>query len=156
MAQTKMQVGFIESLTASIAELNYLDTNLESGYNYAYTVSSRNLYNVVEDEVVESLAKSVITFYPKLSYRYYSLKAKWFGVKTLKYWDRNAPVPFQSKKFYSWNDARNIVLNSYFKFNPIIGEIAKKFFQSNILTYYSKNMQILSFKFLKQKSNYKL
>ena len=94
-------------------------------------VSSRNLYNVVEDEVVESLAKSVITFYPRLSYRYYSLKAKWFGVKTLKYWDRNAPLPFQSKKFYSWNDARNIVLNSYFKFNPIIGEIAKKFFDNS-------------------------
>ena len=46
-------------------------------------VSSRNLYNVVEDEVVESLAKSVITFYPRLSHRYYSLKAKWFGVKYL-------------------------------------------------------------------------
>ena len=73
-------------------------------------VSGRNLSNVVEDEVVDSLAKSVINYYPKLSYRYYSLKAEWFGVKRLKYWDRNAPLPFQTNKLYSWNDAKEIVL----------------------------------------------
>ena len=93
-------------------------------------VSSRNLSNVVEDEVVESLAKAVINYYPKLSHRYYKLKCKWFGVKKLKYWDRNAPLPFQTKKNYSWSEAKKIVLNSYFEFNPIIGSIAKKFFDN--------------------------
>ena len=50
------------------------------------------------------------------------MKAKWFGVKKLKYWDRNAPLPFQSKKEYSWIMAKNLVLDSYFQFNPMIGE----------------------------------
>ncbi len=94
-------------------------------------VSSRNLSNVVEDEVVESLASSVIGSYPNLSHRYYKLKSKWFGQKKLKYWDRNAPLPFQIKKNYSWKEAKEIVLSSYCEFNPIIGNVAKKFFDND-------------------------
>jgi len=94
-------------------------------------VSARNLSNVVEDEVVEALVKTVTVSYSKLSHRYYRLKAEWFGVKTLKYWDRNAPLPFQSKNIYSWEKARNVVCNSYFDFNPEIGEIVKKFFDKS-------------------------
>ena len=52
-------------------------------------VSARNLSNVVEDSVVDSLVNSVIEYYPKLSHRYYALKAKWFKKKSLMYWDRN-------------------------------------------------------------------
>ena len=61
-------------------------------------VSARNLSNVVEDTVVDSLVSSVIEYYPKLSHRYYALKAKWFKKKHLMYWDRNAPLPFQNSK----------------------------------------------------------
>ena len=52
-----------------------------------------NLANVVEDEVVDALAASVKAAYPRLAHRYYKLKAKWFGVDTMPYWDRNAPLP---------------------------------------------------------------
>ena len=94
-------------------------------------VSSRNLANVVQDEVVDSLANSVIEFYPKISHRYYSLKAEWFGKKYLNYWDRNAPLPFQSLKRYSWLEAKEIVLNAYSDFDQEIGKIAKKFFDNS-------------------------
>ncbi len=94
-------------------------------------VSARNLSNVVEDEVVEALVKTVTSSYSKLSHRYYKLKADWFGAKTLKYWDRNAPLPFQSKNIYSWEKAKKVVCNSYFDFNPEIGEIVKKFFDKS-------------------------
>ena len=47
-------------------------------------VSARNLSNVVEDEVVEALSKTVKSSYKKLSHRYYKLKANWFGKKSLK------------------------------------------------------------------------
>jgi len=60
---------------------------------YARPQSFRNLANVVEDEVVDALAASVKAAYPKLSHRYYKLKARWFGVETMPYWDRNAPLP---------------------------------------------------------------
>ncbi|PPR45642.1 MAG: Oligoendopeptidase F, plasmid [Alphaproteobacteria bacterium MarineAlpha5_Bin8] len=94
-------------------------------------VSSRNLSNVVEDEVVDSLVSSVISSYPRLSHRYYSLKAKWFGKKQLMYWDRNAPLPFQNNREYLWKDAKEIILNAYFEFNSNIGEIVKKFFDES-------------------------
>ncbi len=60
---------------------------------YARPQSFRNLANVVEDEVVDALAASVKAAYPRLAHRYYKLKAKWFGVDTMPYWDRNAPLP---------------------------------------------------------------
>ena len=94
-------------------------------------VSARNLSNVVEDDVVEALSKTVSSSYKKLSHRYYSIKAKWFNVKKLKYWDRNAPLPFQTKKEYSWIDARDIVTKAYYDFNPRIGEIVDLFFNKS-------------------------
>lgn len=94
-------------------------------------VTSRNLSNVVEDEVVDALSDSVTSSYASLSHRYYKIKAKWFGSKKLKYWDRNAPLPFQSKNNFSWDQARDIVIGSYYDFNPIVGKIVKKFFDES-------------------------
>ncbi|MDC0226590.1 M3 family oligoendopeptidase, partial [Alphaproteobacteria bacterium] len=94
-------------------------------------VSARNLSNVVEDKVVEALANTVKSSYVKISHRYYKLKAKWFNKKNLKYWDRNAPLPFQSKKTYSWDLAKKIVTDAYYDFNPSIGNIVKKFFEES-------------------------
>ena len=91
-------------------------------------VSARNLSNVVEDSVVDSLVNSVVESYPKLSHRYYALKSKWFKKKQLMYWDRNAPLPFQSSKVFTWSEARNTVIDAYSEFNSDIGEIVKKFF----------------------------
>lgn len=91
-------------------------------------ISARNLSNVVEDSVVDSLVGSVIDCYPKLSHRYYALKAKWFKKKYLMYWDRNAPLPFQNSKTFSWKEAQNTVIDAYSEFNSNIGNIVKKFF----------------------------
>ena len=98
---------------------------------YPNPIRSRNLSNVVEDEVVEALSHAVTSAYSNLSHRYYAMKAKWFGVKSLKYWDRNAPLPFQSNKQFTWNKAKKIVNNSYSSFNPHIGKIVKKFFDES-------------------------
>ena len=94
-------------------------------------VSARNLSNVVEDKVVDALSNTVSDSYKKLSHRYYAIKAKWFGIKKLKYWDRNAPLPFQSKKQYTWDSAREIVTKAYTDFNPSIGKIVEIFFEKS-------------------------
>ena len=94
-------------------------------------VSARNLSNVVEDKVVDALSNTVSDSYKKLSHRYYAIKAKWFGLKKLKYWDRNAPLPFQSKKQYTWDSARKIVTKAYTDFNPSIGKIVEIFFEKS-------------------------
>src|SRR6185437_1553127 len=42
---------------------------------------ARHLSNRVEPQVVEALVSAVRAAYPRLSHRYYALKAKWFGKK---------------------------------------------------------------------------
>ena len=97
--------------------------------NFKEPISSRNLSNVVEDRVIDALTFSVKKYYPKISHRYYSLKARWFNKKQIIYWDRNAPLPFQQNKKYSWNDAKSIVLKAYKSFSPEMHAIAEKFFE---------------------------
>jgi oligoendopeptidase F len=73
---------------------------------YPRPQSFRNLANVVEDEVVDALAGAVKAAYPRLSHRYYKLKAKWFGVDRMPYWDRNAPLPEHDDRTIPWSEAR--------------------------------------------------
>ncbi|OAF18926.1 M3 family oligoendopeptidase [Bradyrhizobium neotropicale] len=89
---------------------------------------SRHLNNRVEREVVDALVASVRAAYPKLSHRYYALKARWFRKKRLAYWDRNAPLPFAATDTIGWPDARNMVLTAYRGFSPDMAEIAERFF----------------------------
>ena len=90
---------------------------------------ARHLANRVEPEVVEALVSAVRAAYPQLSHRYYALKAKWFGRKTLAHWDRNAPLPKVAQRTISWVDARNTVLTAYGAFSPKMAEVADRFFE---------------------------
>lgn len=89
---------------------------------------SRHLNNRVEREVVDALVASVRAAYPKLSHRYYQLKAKWFGKKKLPHWDRNAPLPFAPTGSIPWSEAQDMVLTAYGAFSPEMAGIAKRFF----------------------------
>ncbi|AUC94900.1 M3 family oligoendopeptidase [Bradyrhizobium sp. SK17] len=89
---------------------------------------SRHLNNRVEREVVDALVASVRAAYPKLSHRYYALKAGWFKKKKLPHWDRNAPLPFAATGTIDWPEARNMVLSAYRGFSPRMAEIAERFF----------------------------
>jgi oligoendopeptidase F len=89
---------------------------------------SRHLANRVEPEVVEALVEAVREAYPRLSHRYYALKARWFGKDQLEYWDRNAPLPRVKQPTYRWDEARETVLSAYAGFAPEMAEIAARFF----------------------------
>src|SRR5436309_2110981 len=79
---------------------------------------ARHLSNRVEPEVVEALVAAVREAYPRLSHRYYALKAKWFGRKRLPHWDRNAPLPKVEQRTIGWDQARATVLQAYGAFSP--------------------------------------
>jgi oligoendopeptidase F len=98
--------------------------------NFARPVSSRNLSNYVEDEVVDALVAAVKTSFPRLSHRYYGIKAKWFGADQLDYWDRNAPPPDEDDRTIPWNEARDTVLNAYGAFSNDLAGIGKQFFDN--------------------------
>ncbi len=90
---------------------------------------SRHLANRVEREVVEALVESVRGAYPRLSHRYYALKARWFGKDRLEFWDRNAPLPRVTQKTYRWEQARQTVMGAYADFSPEMARIAEPFFE---------------------------
>ena len=89
---------------------------------------SRHLANRVEPEVVEALVEAVTDAYPRLSHRYYALKARWFGKPRLDHWDRNAPLPNAPRRIYRWEAARDMVLGAYRAFSPRMADIARRFF----------------------------
>ena len=91
-------------------------------------ISSRNVSNYIEDEVVDALLSAVKKSYPNLAHRYYTLKAKWFGKKSLDYWDRNAPLPGDSDRLYKWDEAKELVLTSYGHFSEKLAQVGKEFF----------------------------
>ncbi len=93
-------------------------------------ISARNLSNYVEDGVVDALITAVRSAYPKLSHRYYAIKARWFGVETLPYWDRNAPLPDEDETIIPWDQAKASVLDAYRAFSPAMAELGQRFFDN--------------------------
>ena len=89
---------------------------------------SRHLNNRVEREVVDALVASVRAAYPRLSHRYYNLKAGWFKKKKLAHWDRNAPLPFAATGTIAWPEAQKMVLTAYRGFSAEMADIAERFF----------------------------
>lgn len=92
---------------------------------------SRHLANRVEREVVDALASAVNAAYPRISHRYYALKAKWLGLEQLDNWDRNAPLPESSQATIGWDEAKATVLDAYAGFAPEMADIARDFFDKN-------------------------
>jgi oligoendopeptidase F len=89
---------------------------------------SRHLANRVERSVVDALALAVREAYPRLSHRYYAMKARWLGMETMNHWDRNAPLPETPQATIGWDEAKNTVLSAYHRFSPDMADIARKFF----------------------------
>lgn len=92
---------------------------------------SRHLANRVEAPVVDALVASVRVAYPRLSHRYYAMKARWLGMEKMAHWDRNAPLPEKPDRTISWAEAQEMVLNAYAGFAPEMASIAKPFFDRN-------------------------
>ena len=89
---------------------------------------ARHLANRVEPEVVDALVAAVRAAYPRLSHRYYAIKARWLGMDKLNHWDRNAPLPDADTRKVPWDEARQTVLTAYRGFAPEMAEIAGRFF----------------------------
>jgi oligoendopeptidase F len=98
---------------------------------FADVADARHLSNRVEPDVVEALVAAVRAAYPRLSHRYYALKAHWFGKKRLPHWDRNAPLSKVASHIIGWSDAQATVLDAYGAFSPKMAAIAKRFFANH-------------------------
>jgi len=92
------------------------------------SAASRHLANYVEPAVVDALITAVKAAYPRLSHRYYALKAKWLGLAKLEHWDRNAPLPEDADRDRPWPEAVATVLDAYSRFSPALAELGRRFF----------------------------
>ncbi len=90
---------------------------------------SRHLANEVDADAVQALEAAVVESYPRTSHRYYALKAKLLGQKTLNHWDRNAPLDRAAPRRYDWNQARGMVLEAFSDLAPAFAEKAELFFE---------------------------
>jgi oligoendopeptidase F len=103
---------------------------IDTWRHYPRPGSYRNRSNMVEDEVVDALVSAVRDAFPRLSHRYYALKAKWLGLDKLSHWDRNAPLPGDDDQTIPWPEARERVLRSYHAFSPELASIGQRFFDN--------------------------
>lgn len=123
----KQNIRLFALITNTLAK----DKEVEDRWRkYPTPEAYRHLSNCVEPEVVNALADAVTTAYPRLSHRYYKLKARWMGVKKLPWWDRNAPLPEDSDRTIGWDEARDIVLKAYGRFSPQLADLGRKFFDN--------------------------
>ena len=95
---------------------------------YASPAAARHLANEVDADAVEALEAAVVEAYPKVSHRYYALKARVMGRKTLDYWDRNAPLETGQPRTYTWVQAQTMVLDSFADLAPRFADTARTFF----------------------------
>ncbi len=117
--------AFITNTLAKDKEIN------DRWRKFETPISSRNLSNLIEDDVVESLRETVKNNYKNTAHRYYKWKAKQLGKEKLHYSDRNAPLSFDDDKVYTYDEAKEIVYDAYNNFSPEMAQIAQQFFDNN-------------------------
>jgi oligoendopeptidase F len=125
-----------ETLREKLPTLTYIFNTLAADKasddrlrSYPSWISSRNLANEVSDNVVDALVNAVTARYDIVA-RYYHLKRELLGLDELFDYDRYAPLPAAEGE-YSWDEARETVLNAYGRFHPHMAEIAGEFFDKS-------------------------
>ena len=121
-----------ERLLSLVLNTNAKDKEVEDRWRgFARPVESRNLDNDVDDDTVDALVGAVDSRNADLAHRYYRLKAGWMGGETINWWDRNAPLPGGDDRQFSWDEARQLVLDSFAGFDQQMAEQAEPFFSRN-------------------------
>ena len=95
---------------------------------FATPAQPRHIANEVDAEAVDALEAAVVEAYPRVSHRYYALKARILGKDALDYWDRNAPLNQESARRYSWSQAQDMVLDAFSGLAPAFADKARRFF----------------------------
>ncbi|HEX8102761.1 MAG TPA: M3 family oligoendopeptidase [Solirubrobacteraceae bacterium] len=94
--------------------------------HHPHWLHSRNLANEASDESVQALVDAVRNRY-EIARRWYRLKAQLLGIDRLADYDRMASVT-DTDESIRWDDARDLVLDSYGAFSGELGDLARRFF----------------------------
>ncbi len=130
-AMNKLLNGYKKDSTIITGLYNTIakDYDIESQFrNYTSPISMRNHRNETEDTIVEKLIETTINNTELVS-RYYSWKAKKLDIE-LELADIYAPLE-QVKKQYDFDEAKQIVVDTYNEFDERAGKIVESFFNEN-------------------------
>lgn len=95
---------------------------------YEYPQQSTFLEYELKPETVEEITSVTEEHYP-LVQDFYAAKKAVLGYETLYEWDRYSDLYPEKNKKYTWDEARDIVLSAFSKFNPQFNDIAQEFFE---------------------------
>lgn len=125
LEEKKMELTFVFNTLA----LDKASSDRRRGYET--WISSRNLSNKASDDVVDALVETVTSNYDLVA-RQYQLKRALLGYDELYDYDRYAPLNLkESEAFYTWDEAKDIVLKAFENFSPQMKDAAQKFFDNN-------------------------
>ncbi|MGH6972091.1 MAG: M3 family metallopeptidase, partial [Caulobacteraceae bacterium] len=88
--------------------------------------AARHLANEIDAEAVAALEAAVVASYPRLSHRYYALKAKALDRRRLRHWDRGAPLSSARPRIHGWRMATATVVEGFETLSPRLADIAKR------------------------------
>ena len=119
LASSNYQNLRVRALNLVMGEKNLMDS--ERGFKNI--MSARNISNNLDDKTVDALHTAVAKYGAEQGKRYYTILKKLLHKKVLNWADRNAPLPFESKAYYSWDDCVKTVLNAYENFSPTLANL---------------------------------
>lgn len=93
---------------------------------YSHPMEARNKGSKIPDDVVDALHIAVEKTAAPLAQRYYRLKARLLGRKTLRWSDRNAPMPFVDDTIIPYPEAIEKVMSAYDSFSPQLAELIRE------------------------------
>ncbi len=94
--------------------------------HFATPIAVRNLSNDIPDKAVDTLLE-VCRANANIFQRYFRLKARWLGMDRLRRYDIYAPVA-EAEKSYDYEEAVELVLDTYARFSPEMAEHARRVF----------------------------
>lgn len=124
-------LGARASTMALVLNTVAADQALEAKWRgFKRPADARHLSNEVDGEAVDAMAEAVTAAYPKLSHRYYALKARAMGKAKLDQWDRNAPIEATAPRAYDWLQGKDLVLESFSDLGGEFADRAGRFFDN--------------------------
>lgn len=135
-----LRIAAADGLSAGLAELerpivfayNTLLQDKKVGdrlRKHPYPEHSRHLANELEKETVDLVVSMCAENYPMVA-RFYHLKRQILGLPELTHVDRYAPL-FDSKEKKSWDEGKQIVLESFGSMSEVLRDRAAEFFEKN-------------------------
>lgn len=89
----------------------------------------RHLLNVIDQKIVDIMSGAVIDNY-RIVKDFYTFKKKILKLDQLYDYDRYAPVMGLNRE-YSYREAKQLIEQTFTKFSPTFGQIAREFFEKN-------------------------